>query len=272
MKGADLRLKMKKEGEIHIIPSIASYVGADIVSGLASVELPDEKYALFIDIGTNGEIALANNKKVFSCATAAGPAFEGANIEHGVGGIEGAISEYENGNITTIGKKPAIGICGSGLIDIVAALVEEGKVDFMGFMEEPLVLTPKKDSGTDHDICIFPEDIRQVQLAKAAIAAGIKILIKAAEVNFKDIECLYLAGGFGNYIRVESAIKIGLLPSELEDRIIPIGNSAGTGAKLSLISKDFNKRIHKVISHSEYLELSLRADFNMEYVEQMNFM
>ncbi len=272
MAAGELNVAAHPAGVVKVLPSIAGYVGADIVAGLASTDILErEAYVLYIDIGTNGEIALGNRAKIYCCATAAGPAFEGANIECGIGGVTGAISEYENNEFTTIGNGKPIGICGSGLIDIVAALLDQGRIDIMGYMEENFFIARQSDCAIDRDIVLTPHDVRQVQLAKSAIYAGMTTLMKIAGIDFDQIERLYLAGGFGNYIRVESGVRLGLLPKELKDRIVPIGNAAGTGARFALKSIEFEKEIQRVIQKSEYIELSMRQDFNEAYVAAMMF-
>lgn len=272
LKAHELNVQMHPNGIVIILPSVAGYVGADIVAGVATTDLMDRNgFTLYIDIGTNGEIALGNRDKIYCCATAAGPAFEGANIECGVGGVNGAISAYEDETYTTIGSIAPIGLCGSGLIDIVATLLDKGIIDTMGYMDENFLVAPKKECGIDRDIILSPNDVRQVQLAKAAIFAGMTTLLKVAGIGFSDINKLFLAGGFGNYIRIESGIRIGLLPDGLKDRIISIGNAAGTGARFALKSVEFEKDIARVIKSAEYIELSMRKDFNEAYVAAMMF-
>ncbi len=267
-----LNLGTHPNGIVKVLPSIAGYVGADIVAGLATTDMLErDSYTLYIDIGTNGEIALGNKDKIYCCATAAGPAFEGATISCGIGGVTGAISEFVDDEITTIGNAAPIGICGSGLIDIVATLLDNGLIDAMGYMENDFIIVRQTECAHHRDIVLTPHDVRKVQLAKSAIYAGIATLIKIAGVGYNQIERLYLAGGFGNYIRVESAIRIGLLPKELVKRIVPIGNAAGTGARFALKSTDFEKNIKRVLETSEYIELSMRQDFNDAYVAAMIF-
>lgn len=269
---SQLNLNVHPDAVVRILPSLAGYVGADIVAGAASTDLMEkEAFTLYIDIGTNGEIVLGNREILYSCATAAGPAFEGARIQCGVGGVPGAISEYTEGVYKTIAGKKPVGICGSGLVDIVAYLLENNHIDFSGVMEAEFCIEKKEKTGTDHDIVLTQKDVREVQLAKAAIYAGIKILMDVADITFEEIENVYLAGGFGNFICPDSAIRIGLLPAELKDRIIPVGNSAGTGALQALQSITFEKEITKILDKAEYIELSMRSDFNDAYVEAMFF-
>lgn len=272
LAASDLGLLIHPNAVVKLLPSVAGYVGADIVAGLASTDILDrDGFTLYIDIGTNGEIVLGNSDKIWCCATAAGPAFEGANISCGVGGVNGAISEYQEDEFTTIGNSKPIGICGSGLIDIVAGLLDKGLIDMMGYMEQDFIIAPKEMCAVNHDIKLTPKDVREVQLAKSAIYGGIETLMKIAGIGYDQIERLYLAGGFGNYIRVQSAIRIGLLPQELEDRIVPIGNAAGTGARFALKSLAFEKEIARVLDETEYIELSMRQDFNEAYVAAMMF-
>jgi uncharacterized 2Fe-2S/4Fe-4S cluster protein (DUF4445 family) len=247
-------------------------VGADIVAGLASIA-PSEKYRkyLFMDIGTNGELALVTEHEILCCSTAAGPAFEGAKISCGMGAVTGAISAFGDNGITVIGDEKPTGICGSGLIDIVAWLIENDKLNQEGLLSEDYVVVTAEDSGTGSPISITQDDIREVQLAKSAIASGLKILLKQAGLNFEDIDALFLAGGFGNYINTESAIKIGLLPEKMKDKIIPLGNTSGTGAILALKSVKFDEIIKNLLSRTRHIELASDEDFELEFAMNMFF-
>lgn len=269
---SELGLPGHPQSIVLLLPSIAGYVGADIAAGLATTDMLErDDYALYIDIGTNGEIALANRSRLICCATAAGPAFEGAKISCGTGGVRGAISEYSEDGISTIGGEKPVGICGSGLIDIAAHLLNSEIVNQMGYMEKPFLITAKEEAGIDADIELTPQDIREVQLAKAAIFAGMQVLIKAAGITINDISRLYLAGGFGNYIRVKSASQIGMLPKELASKTVTLGNAAGTGARFALHSIEFEDSLNHVAENAEYIELSNHVEFNEAYVEAMMF-
>lgn len=272
LTGSDLDIQCNPNAEIKILPSISAFVGADIVSGIASIDPPDEieKY-LFIDIGTNGEMALVTPEKNYCCSTAAGPAFEGANITCGTGAIEGAVSTFNKKGYSTIADSKPIGICGSGLIDIVATLIETGKINPDGLMEEDFVVVSAHESDTGNPIILTPSDVREVQLAKSSIAAGIKVMINHAGTRLEEIDALFLAGGFGNYINVENAMKIGLLPHELKGRIIAIGNSSGTGAGQALKSTHFDKITSRVIDITENIELSSNDNFALEFAMNMVF-
>lgn len=271
-KGSDLDLHCHPDAEIRILPSLTAYIGADIIAGIASLSPPEHhRYYLYVDIGTNGEMALVTPEKIFCCATAAGPAFEGANISCGMGALQGAISSYLPGEgYRTIADLPPAGICGSGLIDIIAGMLHEGMLQPDGFLENDHVVVEPGLSGTGNAIVITPADIREVQLAKSAISAGMKTMISAAGLDFEEIDAIYLAGGFGNYIRTASAVAIGLLPETLSEKVIPVGNASGTGATLALQSVFFYKEMEAVLDRMHYIELSDNDTFNLEFAMNMS--
>lgn len=268
----ELGLKSNPKAEAHVLPSIAAYVGADIVAGIASLK-PKEDIGtyLYIDIGTNGEMACVTKDKMYCCATAAGPAFEGANITCGMAAVEGAISVYNDTGYKTIGNAVPQGICGSGLIDIAAELIKSNIIDSEGNMEKDFVVVDEEKSGANGPIIFTQKDVRELQLAKSAIATGIKILLKHAGISYKGVDALFLAGGFGNYINKKSSITIGLLPPELEDKIIPVGNASGTGASLHAKSIRFEQILNEVIQKAHYIELSEDEDFPVNFAMNMGF-
>jgi len=271
-KGKELNLHCHPEAEIKILPSVSAYVGADIIAGLASIKpLKQYKRYLFMDIGTNGEMALVTSEKIWCCATAAGPAFEGANISCGMSAVEGAINIFNRGRYSVIGNCPPRGLCGSGLIDVVAHLVKNKLVTPDGILEKDFVVVPAEEQASQKEIFITQQDIREVQLAKSAIRAGVNVLLKKASLTFEDIDVLYLAGGFGNYIDKDNAITIGMLPHEMKNRIISLGNTSGTGALLSLKSIFFDEVIDRIITRTEYVELSNEEDFTLDFVMNMGF-
>lgn len=272
LRGDQLGLKCLPEAEVKVLPSISAFVGADIVAGLASI-MPSESYKnwLFMDIGTNGELALVTEDSVFCCSTAAGPAFEGARISCGMGAVEGAISAFSDEGYTVIGDEKPAGICGSGLIDLVAWLCDNDKINQEGVMVDDFIIVDSSGTGTGQAISLNQNDIREVQLAKSAIASGIKILIKQAGMRFDQIDTLFLAGGFGNYINTGSAIRIGLLPVEMKDKIIPLGNTSGTGAILALKSLMFDDVVQKLLSKTRHIELAADEDFAIEFAMNMMF-
>jgi uncharacterized 2Fe-2S/4Fe-4S cluster protein (DUF4445 family) len=271
-RGEELQLNCNPGAEIKILPSISAYVGADIVAGLASIA-PSEKYRnyLFMDIGTNGELALVTENRIWCTSTAAGPAFEGARISCGMGAVDGAISAFGNEGYTVIGHDKPVGLCGSGLIDLVAWLVDNGRLDQEGTLKEDFIIAEAGESGTGDPITFNQTDVREVQLAKSAIVSGVKILLKQSGLTFDQLDTLFLAGGFGNYINTESAMRIGLLPPEMREKIIPLGNTSGTGALAALKSTWFDEAMNAVISKSILVELANDEDFALEFAMNMMF-
>lgn len=274
---------------IYLAPAEAGYVGGDITAGiLASGAHKADRPVLFLDIGTNGEMALGSAKDGFvCCATAAGPAFEGAVISQGMAACDGAISAVEwdggNLNLTVLGGGQAVGICGSGLVDALAVLLELGAVDETGRLlppdEAPDGALPYLVEDEDEQVsfrltdtvAITEGDVRQLQLAKAAIAAGIQTLLHDAGLTEDGVDKLYLAGGFGNYIRKESAAAIGLLPPSMVERIFCVGNTAGQGAAAVLLSDSAREELDALPGQCRYLELSGHKKFNDFYIECMMF-
>jgi uncharacterized 2Fe-2S/4Fe-4S cluster protein (DUF4445 family) len=270
--GESLKLRCLPEAEVKLLPSVSAFVGADIVSGLASIA-PSEKYRnyLFMDIGTNGELAVVTKDLVFCCSTAAGPAFEGAKISCGMGAVEGAVSAFSSKGITVIGDEKPAGICGSGLIDIIAFLCETGRLNSEGRLKEDFIVVPGTRTDSSNDIALNQNDIREVQLAKSAIASGIKILLKQAGIKLEQLDAVFLAGGFGNYINTDSAIRIGLLPKEMKHKIIPLGNTSGTGAILALKSVKFDEVVRNLLAKTRHIELATDEDFAIEFAMNMMF-
>jgi len=271
MNAEEMGLVCHQDAEISLLPSISAYVGADIVAGIASLSDEGENPYLFIDIGTNGEIALVSKEKVWCCATAAGPAFEGANISCGSGAVSGAISTFSGGEFSTISQTLPVSICGSGLIDIISYLLDRSLITEDGLLAEEFLVSPADRNASAEDIRINQHDIREVQLAKGAIAAGISILLKSAGLTYNSLSKIYVAGGFGNYMNMESAINIGLIPQEMRGKTELIGNAAGTGAMLALQSASFIERMEQLRLKTEYIELAYDEDFPLEFALSMNF-
>jgi uncharacterized 2Fe-2S/4Fe-4S cluster protein (DUF4445 family) len=273
--------------------SIASYVGADITSGVfASGITRQTKPVLFLDIGTNGEIALWDGAQLHCCSSAAGPAFEGASILHGTGGVTGAVSSVrwvkdDQGKprilYQTIGESLPIGICGSGIIDATAALLELGLVDDTGAMldarddcSQLIIATPTGNafsivSATDHPVYLTHKDVREVQLAKAAIAAGIRTLLHESGLSLENLCAVVIAGGFGSYIDIGKAQRIGLLPPVDPAIISSVGNAAGKGAVLSLLDPKAYEAMEQIIHQARYTELSSSPQFMEYYIDEMTF-
>jgi uncharacterized 2Fe-2S/4Fe-4S cluster protein (DUF4445 family) len=281
---------------VILLPGVSAYVGADIVSGIAALGMAErDETALLLDIGTNGELALGGSRGILCCATAAGPAFEGAGISMGMGGVAGAIDSVwlEGSGIacSTIGGLPARGLCGSGVLDALAAFLEAGLVDQTGRIVDaeeaallPAGLAELREEGPDgprlslglpaaggKGVWLSQADLRQLQLATAAIAAGVDVLLAAAGKKAEEVDRVFLAGGFGSYLDVRSAVRVGLLPRELADRVVVAGNTSGAGAVGACLSRARLEACELSRSRCSYVELSSRPDFNEAYMERMLF-
>jgi uncharacterized 2Fe-2S/4Fe-4S cluster protein (DUF4445 family) len=249
-------------------PCVAGYVGSDTIAAAIACGLDEPgEAALLIDIGTNGELALRVGEKMWCCAAAAGPAFEGAHIRCGSGAVAGAIDSVKIVDgapvITTIGGKRPVSICGSGIVSAIAEMLKAEIIDETGRMDGDYELAP--------GVVICQRDVREVQLAKAAIAAGIELLAEAAGIEITDIKKLYLAGGFGNFIDRASACAIGLLPQELLGAIESAGNAAGMGARSMVTDRGALRRAEEIRRRMEYIELSASADFQERFADNMLF-
>lgn len=256
-----------------ILPGVSTYVGADIVSGIIACGIDQgEEISILVDLGTNGEMIIGNKNRILAASTAAGPAFEGGNISCGLAGVPGAVDtvEIRKGipHITTIGGRKAVGLCGTGVLETVYELLKEELMDETGLLEDEYL-----DEGFTlaEGVTFTAKDIREVQLAKAAIRAGIEILLASYGVTYDQVDRLFLAGGFGRKINVDKAVGIGMLPEELADRTLPVGNSSLKGAVLFAGDPDIRKRFDHVIHISEEINLSNHKLFNDLYVEHMFF-
>lgn len=256
-----------------ILPGISTYVGADIVSGIVACGIDqEEEISLLVDLGTNGEMVIGNKDRLLVTSTAAGPAFEGGNIRHGIAGVPGAIDTVTISNnhpvISTISNKKPIGICGTGVIETVYELVKEKIVDNTGLIADKYF-----DNGypLTENISFTNKDIREVQLAKSAIRAGIEILVTSYGIDYSQIAHLYLAGGFGQKINYTKAVGIGMLPKELNDRIISVGNSSLAGAGMLAMNPELSHRFTHIPEISEEINLANHKAFNDLYLEYMSF-
>jgi len=290
LSGEELSLPVES---VTVLPSIAAFIGGDITAGLAVLDILNVPGpSLFIDIGTNGEMALANQRTIFCCSTAAGPAFEGAEISCGMGGVEGAISAVELApdeaaavdaaepgesvaaaaakvnalSLTTIGNVTPTGVCGSGLIDAVALMLKQNIIDESGYMENP-----EKGFCLAPGVSISGRDIRQFQLAKSAILSGIRILCKNAGVDMADIQNVFIAGGFGFFINKRNAVAAGLFPPEFLDALCVCGNVSLQGAVEFLTGKDFPERCKKTIAQCTVIDLAADSSFMDLFAENMLF-
>jgi len=257
-------------GTVRILPNIAGFVGGDMVGCMVATEFDRlEELTLMIDIGTNGEIVMGDRNRQIACSAAAGPAFEGAKISCGMCAAPGAVDHVwvENGTIVfhVIGEEKAIGLCGSGLLDLVAALLDIGIIEESGRMKD------KAYQLDDTAVVLTQKDVREVQLAKAAIRAGMELLAQKLGVALSDIRQVYLAGAFGNYLTPASACKIGMIPLCLQDRIIPIGNAAGEGAKLCALSTEEFAYSRTLAEKTEFIELASDPRFQDTFVDALAF-
>jgi uncharacterized 2Fe-2S/4Fe-4S cluster protein (DUF4445 family) len=272
-----------KHSKVYLMPCISAFVGGDITAAiLASGLYKENELCALLDIGTNGEVALGSSDFLYVTSTAAGPAFEGAQISCGMAGVPGAINRVYPYNgaieVTTIGDKPAQGICGSGLLDAVALMVSSGLVDETGRIDESEAMSryivesdgqPGIEIGPG--IIITQKDIREIQTAKAAIAAGLEALLHHAGKTMEDISKIYLAGGFGNFMDPGSAIKVGLLPRQAVGSIRAIGNAAGTGAIMALLSDEYKQTCEEIAKTGRHVELGSNPVFFERYIENMYF-
>jgi len=284
IKGSNLEMPEINNCTVSAPPLVAGFVGADLVAVLLATELADsENPTAAIDIGTNAEIALAGNGRLMSCSAAAGPAFEGGNISHGMRAAEGAICSvwFENGKLEyeIIGEGQPIGLCGSGLIDFVAEGLRQGIIDSSGgFVQDccgdRLVGRHGKAryvifSNGKKEISVTQGDVRQLQLAKAAIHSGLEILME--RLGIEKLDRLLLAGAFGTNMSARNGRLIGMLPEMPLNNIVPVGNAAGTGAIQLLTDKKARKRVLETVGKTEYVELSEERDFQKRFISALDF-
>lgn len=295
----ELGLRVHPRARAYVLPIIGGFVGGDTVSGILATGLAQAKGpALLVDIGTNGEIVLSAAGRLTAAATAAGPAFEGARIKHGMRGTIGAIEKIIlDGQVRTnvIGDTPPVGLCGSALIDLAAGLLRHGIVSPQGRMHRPeelpgdlvpelrrrvvsddgevsFVVVPATDSGTGAPIVLTQRDVRQLQLASGAIRAGISILLKRAGLQPEDLETVLIAGGFGNFIRRSNAQRIGLLPYKIpRHRIRYRGNTSLAGARSVAVSVRARQMAEELARRTEHVDLSTDPDFQWAFADAMIF-
>lgn len=300
VNAGDLGLSICAEAPVFVLPNIAGFVGSDTVGVMLASNLGvGGEYRMAIDVGTNGEMALANRARLIACSAPAGPALEGARIKMGMRAAPGAIDHVRIGSdveITVIGGLPPVGICGSALIDIVAQLRKAGLMSRTGaFMRKselppdtPVRLTERvieagqrkntyfivaraEDTGAEKDVVITQQDIRECQLAKGAIRAGAMLLLDEMGIVENDLAEVQLAGAFGNFLDPESALRAGLTPNIPLDRIRSVGNAAGVGAKLALLSVRERKRAIRIAQRTEHIQLSGSAAFQKAFTVAMQF-
>lgn len=265
--------------QVIVLPGISTYVGADIAAGLLACDFDrSEQQVMLIDLGTNGEMAISTENGFLCTSTAAGPAFEGGNISCGTGSIKGAICavkihEPDNIEYKTIADGAPVGICGTGVLDITAELVACEMVDETGLLDDDYFDDGVKiaTSKTGEDIVFTQKDVREIQLAKAAVRAGIEVLVKRSHKTFGDVGRVYLAGGFGFRLNIKKAVSIGLLPEAFADKICIVGNSCLKGASMCVMDENNIARIEAMIAKCQEISLGSDVDFNNAYMESMYF-
>ncbi len=292
----ELFLKVNPEARVCVLPIVAGFVGADAVAVALATRIYDSpEIRIAVDIGTNGEVLLGSKEKLWACSAPAGPALEGAQIKHGMRAALGAIDKvWVEDDIRThsIGEAAPQGICGSGILDALAALLDAGLIDRTGLIrvedrdrfppalrerivtrgeDRQIVLLRAGEAGAPREIVLTQDDVRQVQLAKGAIASGVRMLQHVARVPDQGIAELMLAGGFGNYLSIQSALRIGLIPPLPIGRIRYVGNAALLGAQLCLLSERERERAERIARSVEHVSLAAHPDFQDIFVESMDF-
>jgi uncharacterized 2Fe-2S/4Fe-4S cluster protein (DUF4445 family) len=290
VKARDLGLAAAPGAWVHVLPGIGGFVGADHVAMLLGSRLDQTgQVALGLDIGTNTEIVLArpDSDSLTSASCASGPAFEGAHISDGMRAVAGAIEAVEltttGTNLKTVADAPAIGLCGSGIVDGVAELLRWGLINERGRFDHAhervrqgrygaeFLLVPADQSGSHHDIVITQEDVNEIQLAKGAIRAGLEVLLDATSTAPEEVKEVVIAGAFGSYLKVQSALDMGLLPRLPNARYRQVGNAALDGAKWALVSRQVRERARQIAARTRYLELTTYPKFNRRFALGMLF-
>jgi len=285
LTGKDLGLAMNPEGGVHFLPPIAGFVGSDALSVVCATRLAMKRLpTMAIDIGTNTEIALSNNGTITVTSCASGPAFEGYQIRNGMKAVAGAIEKIafaDDGtpaSIETIEDAPPVGICGSGVVDMLAGLVRHGIVDPSGRMQ-PHERVRTGHEGLEYvlverpvgDIVFTQHDVRNLQLAKGAISTGWSMLLKSMGLEPSDLRHVYIAGAFGNYLDLDNSLSLDLFPPVARDRVQFVGNAAGVGAQMALIDTRARRRMARRRKQIGFLDLATDAEFHLEFASRLGF-
>lgn len=266
----DVGLKINPNGRVYIAPNIKSFVGGDIAAGLMASGFLDRRGTLlYLDLGTNGEIVLKKGNDIWATSTAAGPAFEGMNISHGMLALPGAVYRAEDSDglkLYTIDDRPPRGICGTGLIDIVAVGRARGLITAQGAVTaagKKIPLTP--------DIALDQKDVRELQLAAAAIKSGVKMMLTSAGLSPADLDGLFIAGAFGNYLNIAKAASLGLLPSIDPSKVTFLGNASLAGARVLLISLETRRRLESLVGGIKHFSLASQPSFQDTFIGSLEF-
>jgi uncharacterized 2Fe-2S/4Fe-4S cluster protein (DUF4445 family) len=297
---AELGLNMHADAMLYVMPSRSGYIGGDLISFILCCGAAQEtdRMILGLDFGTNGEIFLGNRHRMLTCSAAAGPALEGARISRGMIARAGAIESVRvidsSLQYNVIGNIKAKGLCGSGLVDLVAVLLHYGVIDTQGLLSPEQIseegdlfrsrVLPGKDppvfdflvagryqSYNRKPVLLTQMDVRELQLAKAAVAGGVQVLMRRMGIGVEDIDTIYLAGALGNYVNPYSAMRIGLIPTTSPEKIVSLGNAASAGARLALLSKDHWRESAEIAQRIEHIELSIQPDFEAYFIDAMDF-
>jgi uncharacterized 2Fe-2S/4Fe-4S cluster protein (DUF4445 family) len=291
IRASEAGIKINPRGLLSCVPGVSSYVGGDVTAGILSCGLDEEKdLSILIDIGTNGEIVLGNRDFLISASASAGPAFEGSGVTSGMRASKGAIQKVEISPLdfkptyNTIGDAKPRGICGSGYIDIIAQMLRAGLIDKDGKLKakknkriresefgREFVVAFKEEADAASDIVITEADIENLKRAKAAIYSATSILVKHMSLEFAEIKKFFIAGGFGTYIDIDSAITIGLLPDLDRKRFIFVGNSSLAGARSILLSYEAMKKANEISKKMTYFEMSVEPGYMDEYIAALFF-
>jgi uncharacterized 2Fe-2S/4Fe-4S cluster protein (DUF4445 family) len=282
----DIGLSFAPDVYVHILPNIAGFVGADHVAMLLGSGIyAAQDVVLGLDIGTNTEVALKVGERLLTCSTASGPAFEGAHIAAGMRAAPGAIERVwidgDRVSYQVIDDQRAVGICGSGILDAVGQLRKIGLLGVTGAMSlahprarqgehgPEFLLVPRAESGNDHDIVLTRGDVSEIQLAKGAMRAGAEVLMQEAGIGVDDLDWIVIAGAFGSYLDVKNALRVGMFPPLPLERFEQVGNAAGVGARLALLSGELRARAQEIALQAEYVELTNDPRFTVEFTEAM---
>jgi uncharacterized 2Fe-2S/4Fe-4S cluster protein (DUF4445 family) len=273
-KAQDLGLEINPEANVYGAPLVAGQVGADCLGVILACDLHvGQKPSMAVDIGTNGEVALGNRDRIVAASNAAGGAFEGATVSYGTGAIQGAIKnvQIENGNTCyeTIGGRSPIGICGSGLIDLLAEMLREGIIDTRGKLLEPHRRAKEFIVTQREGIAISQKDIYELSLAKGGSALNQQALMRKYGVPLEGLDKIYLAGGFGNFVNLDSAIAVGILPGA-KGKLIKVGNGALTGARQMLLCRQRRNDAERIAPKIEHVKLSNEEDFLNRYIKELH--
>lgn len=262
--------RINSNGKVYAAPNIKSFVGGDISAGLLATDMAERKgNILFIDLGTNGEIVLKKEKRIVTTSTAAGPAFEGMNISSGMWAFPGAIYKAERKKrliLQTIGNKPPKGICGTGLIDLMTIFLEQGRITPKGVIEGK-----NKTIEITKNITLTQKDVREIQLAVAAIKSGTQLMLKMHKLDKDDLNEIFIAGAFGNYLNVQNAMTLGLMPPVDPEKIYFIGNSSLAGARALLLSEQTKKKTEALVRKIRYVSLATNPRFQDTFIAALDF-